>query len=273
MPVDLCSLILECSGLSTGHILARFPTQFHTVSLLSCSTPSASGRIINLAHRLPRSSMHPLSALDLQSCINLNLTGACVGEPYPHPQPMALPHLTSLSLSRARITTQGALPFLSSLLSPSLKQLDLSYLHLKPQMYAALATSVASLTELTHINLAHHQGTVQGTLYSKLLAPLFSAASQIPALCCLAGASMTGLGCVPDTVSPLSKLPDLSIDYSDCSTALGEKLSAAAVPLLALSITLPPFLLGSDSAQVCLCLLRETLCCENTGCPSWCFIL
>lgn len=251
MPVDLCSLILESSGLDIGHVLSKLPAKLHILSLHPFSIPSQSGQVLNLANRLPRSSMHALSALTLQNCVNLNLTAASVGGPHPHPLSMTFPNLTSLSLSRARVTTPGALPFLSSILSPSLKQLDLSYVHLESQMYAAVATSVASLTELTHIDLSHRLGAEQGTLCSELLAPLFSAASQLPTLCCLEGASITALGCVPDTLSTLSKVSALSMDFSDCSTALAEKLSAVAVPLRSLKVTLPPFFPGSDSVQVC----------------------
>lgn len=250
MPVDLCSLILESSRLDLSHILANLPAQFHTVSLHPFITPSPSGQVLNLANQLPRSSMRPLSALTLQHCVHLDLTAASVGGPHPLPERMIVPSLTFLSLSRARFTTPGALPFLSSLLRPTLKNLDLSYLLLKSQMYAALATSVATLTELTHLDLSHRLGAAQGTLFSKMLAPLFSAASQLPALCCLAGASMAALGCVPDTLATLSKLPALSVDFSECSTALAEKLSAVTVPLQALNVTLPPFLLGSDTAKV-----------------------
>jgi hypothetical protein len=261
MPVDLCSLIFESSQLELSYILTSLPKSFHTLSLYPFITPAATGQHVNLSTHLLRSCMHPLSAaLTLQHCVHLDLTAASVGGPYPLPVQVNLPALTYLSLSRTRFSTTGALPFLASLMQPHLKALDLSYMLLESQMYAALATSVAQLTELTHIDLSHRMGVFHGALCSKLLSPLFSAASRLPALCCIAGASLTALCGVSSTLATLAKLPALSLDFSECSTALAQKLSAAEVPLQSLKVTLPPFILWADSAQVCSAITLPVSC-------------
>lgn len=249
MPADLCSTILHAAQMDLSHVLASLPAQFHSIGLQKYIKSTASGQMVNLSNQLPRSSMRPMSALTLQHCVHLDLTAASAAAPYPLPERVVLPSLTSLSLSKGRYTASGTIPFLSSLLTPTLKTLDLSYLHLKPHMYAALATPVAALTELTHMDITHRLGATQGSLCSKLLSPILSAASELPELCYLVGASVGSLSCVPDTLATLTKLSSLAIDHSECTSALADQLSAATA-LQALKVTVPPFVPGAYTLQV-----------------------